>query len=1204
MVEPDQNSHDATSIKPVSSLRSKFEGMIQAKAGATARTAPTIPMRPGRRDGLSTNDPTDEPVKGVPSTYAGVDSLDAPRSYGHPSPRIATGFGHHFGSRSSLAPATPTTRTRPVSMISLSPSSRSPPRVTVNSPHSPPRFSMRPVNATEHATFYSRPQSPTLSAARSIKISSRPETPTLDSSPVPHMPLRSTSIHYTDPEKFSVPNSPTRSTAGSIPPPINRAGKPKPFAQASIPQQRQVSDSLAAPQNDFAFDDEKVSPFSTPPSESESPTQDLAAPVPEYSKPRQSQAAPSVRDNYFTRAPVRRNDDDQPPPMPPRTSQSIESTAAPARGRILAPPALPPRRDARVPPPLPQPRLRSPTPPFPPPEPPIRRSNDYATHIHRQSDFNRPSLDNDIITKPRQYESRSLNPAARRPSEPKDVPRYPPPPSRPRPAVENTGMHPPPPEPRIPQVPDKRLSGDSDEEEETQAQESVAPLLTDFPDASQANRRPPRFGGRPYDIHSKYETKLFAICGDFVCTTGYITKAWNVVTGEQMLNITHGEHIKATAIAFKQTTSVEYLGRRIWIGTNTGELHEIDIVSKEFISQRADAHSRTPVTHIHRHVSDMWTFDEEGKLLVWPSGEEGPSLNGIPQLYRVPPKANFLMVLGSKIWVAIGKGLWVYEHDPSQRIAKNLTPTPLVQPGVGDVTSGTTVAGQPDKVYFGHSDGKVTIYSRKNHAFLGQVQIRDYKISSLAGVGSYLWAGFNTGMIYVYDMTTQPWKVLKDWRAHEGTIAGIQVDKTSIWKLDRLQVASLGTDGALKLWDGMMTDDWLEADLQHNDDYFCNFNEITTSVLTWNAGASKPSHLWADERDKNFFRDYLTSSEPSDIYIFGFQELVDLEDAGSARRDVTSQVMKKMFRRDKKKESGHTEDHERMRHQYRDWRDHLARMLDENMPQNVTYQLLHTSSLVGLFTCVFVKDSIRDRINYLDGAQIRLGMGGRLGNKGALVVRFLVDDSSLCFLNCHLAAGQSHTRQRNENVASIMEASPLPNQVDSQVRAASFVGGGDGSMVLDHEICILNGDLNYRIDSTPRDGVISELKRGQMTKLLERDQLLVSRRKNPGFRLRAFEERPITFNPTYKYDVGTDTYDTSEKQRSPAWCDRILYRGLGSIYMDEYRRWEVRTSDHRPVSGLFRIRVKTVKPVERERMRQDGEMRFAAVKEAIARAIK
>jgi synaptojanin len=32
-----------------------------------------------------------------------------------------------------------------------------------------------------------------------------------------------------------------------------------------------------------------------------------------------------------------------------------------------------------------------------------------------------------------------------------------------------------------------------------------------------------------------------------------------------------------------------------------------------------------------------------------------------------------------------------------------------------------------------------------------------------------------------------------------------------------------------------------------------------------------------------------------------------------------------------------------------------------------------------------------------------------------------------------------------------------------------------------------------------------------------------------------YEEGPILFRPTYKYDVGTDLYDTGEKLRIPAW---------------------------------------------------------------------
>lgn len=40
-----------------------------------------------------------------------------------------------------------------------------------------------------------------------------------------------------------------------------------------------------------------------------------------------------------------------------------------------------------------------------------------------------------------------------------------------------------------------------------------------------------------------------------------------------------------------------------------------------------------------------------------------------------------------------------------------------------------------------------------------------------------------------------------------------------------------------------------------------------------------------------------------------------------------------------------------------------------------------------------------------------------------------------------------------------------------------------------------------------------------------------------------FEEGPLTFKPTYKYQPGTDLYEQrpDKKLRAPAWCDRILW---------------------------------------------------------------
>lgn len=215
----------------------------------------------------------------------------------------------------------------------------------------------------------------------------------------------------------------------------------------------------------------------------------------------------------------------------------------------------------------------------------------------------------------------------------------------------------------------------------------------------------------------------------------------------------------------------------------------------------------------------------------------------------------------------------------------------------------------------------------------------------------------------------------------------------------------------------------------------------------------------------------------------------------------------------------------------------------------------------------------------------------------------MIDDSSLCFINCHLAAGQSQTAHRHNDVAAILDSDILPFQ-DST--ADSFSGGGDGTMILDHETCILNGDLNYRIDAMTRDAIVRCVRENNLSKLLERDQLLLSRRRNPGFRLRPFTEPIITFAPTYKYNLGTDEYDTSEKKRSPAWCDRIMYKGVsGRVNCAGYRRWDnVRASDHRPVSAKFVIKVKKIDQARQAKVRVKAEKEVMGLKRAVGDNVK
>ena len=118
--------------------------------------------------------------------------------------------------------------------------------------------------------------------------------------------------------------------------------------------------------------------------------------------------------------------------------------------------------------------------------------------------------------------------------------------------------------------------------------------------------------------------------------------------------------------------------------------------------------------------------------------------------------------------------------------------------------------------------------------------------------------------------------------------------------------------------------------------------------------------------------------------------------------------------------------------------------------------------------------------------------------------------------------------------------------------------------------------MNYRIGGHHRDAIIASIHAGDLASLLPHDQLLREIKVNLGFRLRGFSEGPLTFNPTYKYDLHSEEYDSSSKHRSPAWCDRILWRSRVADRVEQrhYKRYEANVSDHRPISAAFTVKVK------------------------------
>ncbi|KAK6523851.1 hypothetical protein TWF281_001819 [Arthrobotrys megalospora] len=1207
---------DDSPQKSVSSLRSRFE---QINVNSPSTSSPTTPL--ARDSGAST--PVETPLRSrfdqAQETRTGRPSVDIRRDSEKPA----------VPSRPDTALKAPVPKARPLSIAGFK--STVPPTVTVESPKSPPKQPLThgvpgapPVPSPRGSKNPSPSRTPPPPVApRPKSLAAKPEGYFTQEAAGPEFsisqkkaPLSQTMQalrDYPTPSALNARrNGSTSEPLAPIPPPRPARSRESLLSRSStepVHELRQVAAPPPPPARlsvktngtrskapSVCSEDERLSPFSTPPSEDETAA-DVPIPIPSN-----------------------------------RLSKQFESYSPFSN----PPPAQSADKRAKLPPPPPPPVTRptAPKPSYAPPQPSPRdlprasmsqersRSEDVVATEFRPSLPPRPSMD---AGRPMASRGRSSSPP--KPSliaspnvDPNELLKMPPPPKRIQsnlkassPARASTShihshsmdvasMH------QTPSLASTRSASisstttamttrtatttytrDDDDDSDPGAPSSDN---NEYPDSTGANRRRPVFKSGPSQIFCKNDVKLFDVCGQYVCTTSHVTTVWNLRTGEQIMALNHGETSRITAIAFKPSADINSEGSVLWLGNQFGELMEIDIRSHRLVESRSSAHTKREIVKIHRHGYELWSLDDSGKLQVWPPDPvtREPNLRGSPRTFRVKAGHSYSLVAGSQLWLATGRDVMVYQPSADPGVGFHLVDRPIAPlKHVGEITSGALVNSAPDKVFFGHSDGKVSIYSRKTLTCVEVVSVSLYKINTMSGVGDYLWAGYQTGMIYVYDVSSKPWKVIKDWKAHEKPVTELIVDRSSIWKIDRLQVASLSSEAVIKVWDGMMEDDWLEDEMQRRDIEFCDFRQLKTVICTWNAGASKPYDLRSYRDDDKFIANVLASCDGDpDIIVFGFQELVDLEN-----KKLTA---KSLFKGKKSEKHLNAGVQEHMSRQYRVWQEYLADCINKFMQGEVKYQLLHSANMVGLFTCIFVKAEERGNIRNFGACTVKTGLGGIHGNKGALVTRFFLDDSSLCFVNCHLAAGQSGTRSRNNDIADILEANNLSVETDPNIRAYCFVGGGDGSRILDHEICVLNGDLNYRIDHLHRDSVINTIKSLEYEKLLERDQLLMERKRNPGFRLRSFHEAPITFPPTYKYDVGTDTFDTSEKKRMPSWCDRVLYRGLGRIRQVDYRRHEVHTSDHRPVSAVFQLRVKTVNRRKREETMRSVEQKYADVK--------
>ncbi|KAK7576500.1 hypothetical protein V9T40_012786 [Parthenolecanium corni] len=285
---------------------------------------------------------------------------------------------------------------------------------------------------------------------------------------------------------------------------------------------------------------------------------------------------------------------------------------------------------------------------------------------------------------------------------------------------------------------------------------------------------------------------------------------------------------------------------------------------------------------------------------------------------------------------------------------------------------------------------------------------------------------------------------------------------------------------------------------------------------------------------------------PVDVFAVGFQEIVDLN-AGNIMAASSENANL--------------------------WAEELQKVLSRDHP----YVLLTYTQLVGVCLYIFVRTDLVPHIRDLAIDSVKTGLGGATGNKGAVAIRFVLHASSLCFVCAHFAAGQSQVNERNADYAEITKKVAFPM----------------GRTLATHDYIFWCGDFNYRIDMD-KDAMKELIRSNALDEVLQHDQLSNQRREGKVFE--GFSEGDITFPPTYKYDLFSEDYDTSEKCRAPAWTDRVLWRRR-KLFPDEdlsedwdpgklvhYGRAELKQSDHRPVIALLEIEIRQVEPQKRDQV--------------------
>ncbi|EHB04822.1 72 kDa inositol polyphosphate 5-phosphatase [Heterocephalus glaber] len=268
------------------------------------------------------------------------------------------------------------------------------------------------------------------------------------------------------------------------------------------------------------------------------------------------------------------------------------------------------------------------------------------------------------------------------------------------------------------------------------------------------------------------------------------------------------------------------------------------------------------------------------------------------------------------------------------------------------------------------------------------------------------------------------------------------------------------------------------------------------------------------------------------------------------------------------------------------------------------YVLLSSTAHGVLYLCLFIRRDLIWFCSEVECATVTTRIVSQIKTKGALGASFTFFGTSFLFITSHFTSGDGKVAERLLDYSRTVQALALPRNVPDTNPYRSSAA----DVTTRFDAVFWFGDFNFRLGGgrAAVEGALRQEREAAVRVLLQQDQL--TREMKRGSVFRGFQEPDIVFLPSYKFDLGKDTYDSTSKQRTPSYTDRVLYRSRhkGDICPVIYSSCPgIKTSDHRPVYGLFRVRVRPGRDnIPLAAGKFDRELYLLGIKRRISKAIQ